>query len=260
MGAVSADPGQEVAASVQAGDIIADIYEALLEECEKLGPVDAELLHSLNVLCVRIVFCFYAESAGVFGRHGMFREYMQRHQKDARAALTRLFAVLDTPVEKRERFLEAELAEFPYANGGLFGDVIEMPPIPDEVAFSILFGTGDGFNWRDISPTIFGAIFESTLNPQTRKTGGMHYTSIENIHKVIDPLFLDDLKAELAAIKGEYQAAREKSELGSAKKSNVTARRQTPVRNRNKALAEFRKKLPPVRMGKPFLCSLYNKS
>ena len=92
-------------------------------------------------------------------------------------------------------------AAFPYVNGGLFSDEnIEIPPFTDEIRNLLLEKASENFNWSEISPTIFGAVFESTLNPETRRSGGMHYTSIENIHKVIDPLFLDELKAELDEI------------------------------------------------------------
>ena len=109
--------------------------------------------------------------------------------------------------EERDRYLADDdplLAAFPYVNGGLFADEnIEIPPINEEIYHLILRDASEDFDWSEISPTIFGAVFESTLNPETRRAGGMHYTSIENIHKVIDPLFLDDLKAEFAAIEGE---------------------------------------------------------
>lgn len=247
----SADRKKEIAASEQAGVIVGNIYKALLEECRRRGPVDADLMHSLNVLCVRLVFCLYAESAGIFGRYGMFREYMHNHQKDARTALINLFKVLDTPVLERERFLDEDLAEFPYVNGGLFRDTIEMPPITPEIAYTIFYGTDEGFNWRDISPTIFGAIFESTLNPETQHQNGMHYTSISNIRKVIGPLFLDDLEAELDGILGKYDEDYEKSIRGASSTRAREERRQTPVRNRNKALREFREKLASLKFFDP---------
>ena len=107
-------------------------------------------------------------------------------------------------MENRDPYLAEdypELAAFPYVNGGLFSDEdIEIPPFTDEIRYLLLEKASTDFDWSEISPTIFGAVFESTLNPQTRRSGGMHYTSIENIHKVIDPLFLDDLKKEFEEI------------------------------------------------------------
>jgi hypothetical protein len=123
---------------------------------------------------------------------------------NARQALIDLFRVLDTKPEDRDPYMDDDLAAFPYVNGGLFKDEnIEIPRLNQEIYDLILTKASADFDWREISPTIFGAVFESTLNPDTRRKGGMHYTSIENIHKVIDPLFLNDLKAELEAVKEE---------------------------------------------------------
>ena len=115
-----------------------------------------------------------------------------------RENLIKLFKVLDTPVDKRDPYLEDELNQFPYVNGGLFSNEnIEIPSFTEEIKYTLLAKASDEFDWSEISPTIFGAVFESTLNPETRRSGGMHYTSIENIHKVIDPLFLNDLRDKL---------------------------------------------------------------
>ena len=195
---------REMEISKKAGDLVGLLYEALLK---KYGPKPTQAdLHSLNVLCVRLVFCLYAEDAGIFGQHLLFYDYLKQFSpQKARKALEELFDVLDTKEEDRPRFLSDDdplLAAFPYVNGGLFSkDVqIDIPPITEDIYNLILRDASAGFDWSEISPTIFGAMFESTLNPETRRKGGMHYTSIENIHKVIDPLFLDDLTAELDAI------------------------------------------------------------
>ena len=155
------------------------------------------------MLCVRLVFCLYAEDAGIFGKKGMFHDYMKQFSaKEWRKHLIELFQVLDTKEGERDKYMEDDLAAFPYVNGGLFADEnIEIPKFTDEIVDLILNKSSEDFDWSQISPTIFGAVFESTLNPETRRSGGMHYTSIENIHKVIDPLFLDELKDELECIK-----------------------------------------------------------
>lgn len=191
---------REMEVSIQAGEIVGILYDAFAKQYGD-NPT-AEELKSLNVLCVRLVFCLYAEDAGIFGRHGMFHDYLAVNDTyHMRKALVDLFQVLDTKPEERGKFLEKELAQFPYVNGGLFADEkIEVPPFTDEMRDLLLNKASSEFNWSEISPTIFGAVFESTLNPETRRSGGMHYTSIENIHKVIDPLFLDDLRNELTAI------------------------------------------------------------
>ena len=195
---------EEMQISLKAGELVGKLYDAFLARYK--NPNDPGTLASLNVLCVRIVFCLYAEDAGIFGRKNMFHDYMDQFDaKSARKGLRDLFRVLDQKIADRDEYLSDDdplLAAFPYVNGGLFSDEnIEIPPFTDEIMSLILREASDNFDWSGISPTIFGAVFESTLNPETRRSGGMHYTSIENIHKVIDPLFLDDLKAEFAEIK-----------------------------------------------------------
>lgn len=191
---------KEMEISLQAGEIVGRLYDALLKQYK--NPDSPETLRSLNMLCVRLVFCLYAEDAGIFGGHGMFHNYLERHRAEDRRALINLFRVLDQNPEQRDPYLDDDLAAFPYVNGGLFSDEnIEIPRLGEEVVGLILRRASEDFDWSAISPTIFGAVFESTLNPETRRSGGMHYTSIENIHKVIDPLFLDGLKSELAEIR-----------------------------------------------------------
>ena len=194
----------EMKISLQAGELVGQLYDAFLKQYK--DPENEETLKSLNKLCVRIVFCLYAEDASVFGKKSMFHDYMQQFDAaHARKGLRDLFRVLNQKPEDRDPYLADDdpmLAAFPYVNGGLFdGDDIEIPPFTDEIMDLLLRKASDDFDWSEISPTIFGAVFESTLNPETRRSGGMHYTSIENIHKVIDPLFLDDLKAEFEEIK-----------------------------------------------------------
>ena len=191
---------KELEVSVAAGDIVGLLYDAFYKQYE--DPDSERSRRCLNVLCVRLVFCLYAEDAKIFSRHGQFHDYLEKYDiEDMRDALISLFKVLDTPMEKRSKYLKKSLAEFPYVNGGLFADEdIEIPAFTKEIRSLLLDKASAGFNWSEISPTIFGAVFESTLNPETRRHGGMHYTSIENIHKVIDPLFLDDLYGQYEKI------------------------------------------------------------
>lgn len=195
---------KEMEISLQAGELVGVLYDALLNQYK--DPSGQSTLQSLNKLCVRLVFCLYAEDAGIFGGKSMFHDYLRDVPVSGiRKALVELFKILDQKPESRDKYLADDnpaLAEFPYVNGGLFSDEdIEIPPFTEELKTLLLENASEDFNWSDISPTIFGAVFESTLNPETRRSGGMHYTSIENIHKLIDPLFLDGLKAELAEIK-----------------------------------------------------------
>ena len=215
---------REMEVSIAAGDIVGLLYDALAKQY--VDPTTERAMKSLNILCVRFVFCLYAEDAGIFGRHGMFHDYLEEFDaKHMRKAVIELFQVLDTKPKDRDPYLEESLSAFPYVNGGLFANEnIEIPQFTEEIRQLLLEKASADFNWSEISPTIFGAVFESTLNPETRRSGGMHYTSIENIHKVIDPLFLDDLKNELEEI------------------------RQIPVqRTKEKKLKEFQKKLAGLR-------------
>ena len=193
----------EMEISVKAGEIVGILYDKLIAQYKEPNE---HSFKSLNALCVRLVFCLYSEDAGIFGSHMMFHDYLKDVPVNGlRKALIELFRILDTKVESRDKYLAEEnprLAAFPYVNGGLFADeTIEIPMFTEEIKSILLNRASADFDWSDISPTIFGAVFESTLNPETRRSGGMHYTSIENIHKVIDPLFMDELKEELNEIK-----------------------------------------------------------
>ena len=191
---------KEMQISLQAGDLVGKLYDALLKQYN--SPASDAELKSLNMLCVRLVFCLYAEDSGIFGNKTVFHDYLKGFQsKNVRKGLIDLFRVLDTKIEDRDPYMDEDLAAFPYVNGGLFADEnIIVPRFTEEIIDLLLSKASEDFDWSEISPTIFGAVFESTLNPDTRRSGGMHYTSIENIHKVIDPLFFDALSAELDAI------------------------------------------------------------
>lgn len=216
---------EELPVSKKAGNLVGEIYDKLLAQYGECITDDD--FRSANVLCVRLVFCLYAEDADVFDKQDQFHDYLAMYPaSEMRDALVRLFAILNTPYEKRSKHERQELLDFPYVNGGLFADgdeINEIPQFTEELRTLILDKASYGFNWSEISPTIFGAVFESTLNPETRRNGGMHYTSITNIHKVIGPLFLDDLKEELQIIKSEPN-----------------------LKKRDKKLVEYQKKLSEV--------------
>lgn len=211
---------REMEVSIAAGELVGLLYDAFAKQY--VDPESERAMKSLNVLCVRLVFCLYAEDAGIFGRRGMFHDYMvQFDARHSRSAIIDLFRVLDQKPENRDPYLDPDLAAFPYVNGGLFANEdIEIPHFTDEIRMLLLEKASANFNWAEISPTIFGAVFESTLNPETRRSGGMHYTSIENIHKVIDPLFMNELNKEFEEI-----------------------RSIAVERTREKKLSEFQKKL-----------------
>ena len=215
---------REMKVSMEAGEIVGEIYDGLLKQY--VNPDNPDSLHAINQLVVRLVFCLYAEDAGIFGHKMMFHDYLARFgSRDFRRGLMDLFSVLDTPIDTRDPYLDSELNAFPYVNGGMFAENnLEIPNFTDELRELILEHASSGFDWSEISPTIFGAVFESTLNPETRRSGGMHYTSIENIHKVIDPLFLDELKEELNEIRQFKQPkmVEQKAKQLQSKLSNLT--------------------------------------
>lgn len=188
---------KETEISVQAGRLVAELYDRLY--ANYIDPEDEKSLHDLNILCVRLVFCMYCEDAGIFQKDAFLNYLCGVNPQHMRAALRDLFRVLDTPVEDRDPY-ETSINLFPYVNGGLFRGDIEIPNFDEDTKRFLLDQASGDLDWSRISPTVFGGIFESTLNAKIRREGGMHYTSPENIHKVIDPLFLDDLKAELRSI------------------------------------------------------------
>ena len=218
--------------SLQAGVLVGKLYDALIKQ--DINPKDEQSLRSLNILCVRLVFCLYAEDAGLFATRTAFEDYIRSFSiENTRDAIIKLFKALDTKIENRDRY-DTKLQPFPYVNGGLFAaENIEIPHFTDEI-IDVLCDHCAPFNWSDISPTIFGAVFESTLNPETRRRGGMHYTSVQNIHKVIDPLFMDGLNAEFQSIMGGVETCHGAS-----------------LRARNQKLFDFQQKLGALRFLDP---------
>ncbi|MBQ6519807.1 MAG: hypothetical protein IJI14_13880 [Anaerolineaceae bacterium] len=193
---------KEIEISIQAGEVIGKLYDALLDCCvDKTNP---DTLNSLNVLAVRLFFCMYAEDAEIFEKD-QFKHYLQQYQtKDLRRALYDLFEVLDTRPEDRNPYLSDDLKAFPYTNGHLFQDEkIEIPMFSQDAADILLRDACESMNWSGISPAVFGNIFESTLNPETRHKTGAHFTSPAFIQQLISPLLLDELKEELEGIKKE---------------------------------------------------------
>ena len=213
----------ELELSLKAGEIVGKLYDAL--HSQYIHPDNGNSLVSLNKLCVRLVFCLFAESSGIFGKYKIFRDWLEG-SRNIRQDLMLLFDVLNTPIDTRDPYLDDTLKKFPYVNGGLFEGAIEIPNFTSEIKNLLFEEASSSFNWAGISPTIFGAVFESTLNPIARRTGGMHYTSVENIHKVIDSLFLDDLHEEFLSVKAS-------------------------ARNRKKNLLTFQDKLAAIKIFDP---------
>ncbi|MBP3466068.1 MAG: class I SAM-dependent DNA methyltransferase [Paludibacteraceae bacterium] len=225
--------------SLQAGVLVGKLYDALIKQY--INP-DEQSLRSLNILCVRLVFCLYAEDAGLFATRTAFEDYIRSFAtENTRDAVIKLFKALDTKIENRDKY-DTKLQAFPYVNGGLFAaENIEIPHFTEEIV-DVLCNHCAPFDWHEISPTIFGAVFESTLNPDTRRKGGMHYTSIANIHKVIDPLFLDNLEAEFDEICGASTPLSNRNPSVEQNR-NERPRKTLPLKERKAALHAFQQKL-----------------
>ncbi|MBR6244528.1 methylase, partial [bacterium] len=243
---------------MKAGELVGKLYDAILKQYK--DPENAETLKSLNILCVRLVFLLYAEDAGIFPEKDMFGRYMAKfHPDEARKNLMELFTVLNTKPENRDPYLNDDLAAFPYVNGGLFAErEIEIPRFNAEIVDILVNKASAGFDWSEISPTIFGAVFESTLNPETRRKGGMHYTSIKNIHRVIDPLFLDDLKNEFYEICGVSTTLsnRRLRSLSKVEVSGISAKQRSRLEQLRNKIADL-KFLDPACGSGNFLTETY---
>ena len=202
--------------SIEAGVYVSRLYDALAKQYHHIEEKDEraqEEQRSLNVLITRIIFLLYAEDADLLQSHQAFGRYCEGDPAKLRRKLVDLFETIDTPLEQRDEYMDEDLAAFPYVNGGLFADSsIIVPQMTSEILEAITDASQD-FDWREISGVIFGGVFEGTLNPETRHAGGMHYTSVENIERCLNPLFLDELWDELHEAEGERTAAKRKQAL-----------------------------------------------
>lgn len=204
------DEKREERVSSTASDYIRNLYDTIYASKKEWTKSE---LQSLNMFCVRVVFCLFAEDAGIFD-DGQFSTFLNKFPaKDLSKKFDALFFWLDMKDSNRHEYYklaDVEIQNFPYVDGGLFNntDLFYETPTLNKAAYDILKSawnltlkdTDETFDWSEISPTNFGCIFESTVDRDVRESGGMHYTTPSNIHRVIDPLFLDNLKAELERI------------------------------------------------------------
>ncbi len=190
-------------ANVEASELVGRLHDAL-EDAGYAG-------HDLERFLVRIVFCLFADDTGIFERDAFLDLVEGRTREDGSdlgPCLSQLFQVLDTPEEGRQRTLDADLARFPHVNGELFDGALRIPSFDAEMRRRLLDVCN--FDWSGVSPAIFGALFQSVMDPEERRAQGAHYTTEKNILKVIEPLFLDELRNEfkrLAASKGSRRRA-----------------------------------------------------
>lgn len=182
--------------NIIAAELMGKIHDAL-----KASGYDGP---PLERLLVRLLFCLFADDTGIFDERGMLEAFIRDRTRedgsDLGPWLAQLFQVLNTPVEKRQQSLDEDLARFPYVNGELFADPLPIPAFNKAMRDRLIEACG--FSWEKISPAIFGALFQSVMNAKERRAKGAHYTTEKNILKLIEPLFLDELRGELARIKG----------------------------------------------------------
>ncbi len=182
------------AVSVEAGKIMSKLHDLVAEAFD--DPDTPENHHALSVLMTRLMFLMFCEDSGLVAPNA-FRDYVSHFQAgDLRRGLKDLFVWLDTKDEDRDKYAESWLKKLPYMNGGLFREKTEIPPLSENFRHTLIVEGCQEFDWSGVSPTVFGSIFEGALSHDHRRANGQHFTSPENIHKVIDPLFLDGLKAE----------------------------------------------------------------
>lgn len=191
-------------ADVKAAEKMAKLFDLIKDDnFDETNKDDTEALHGLNVFLTRLLFCFFAEDTEIF-KDNQFSNAIQSHTKDDGSDLSdylnRLFLVLNTADSERAQLPNAPLPEyldnFPYVNGGLFADDIPSPTFSAK-SRRMLIECGSQLDWSDINPDIFGSMIQAVVHPDQRGGMGMHYTSVTNIMKVIEPLFLNDLYEEL---------------------------------------------------------------
>ena len=194
-----ATPVLSHAVSIKAGELMARVHDMLAASFARvMDPDDPAVHHALSVICTRLMFLMFCEDAGLLSAN-VFRNFLRETKPERlRKALADLFVWLDTPDAERDPFdvKDGPFKDFPYMNGGLFAERVQIPTIDETLRHTLIVNGCQEFDWSAVSPTVFGSIFEGALSHDKRRSGGMHYTSPENIHKLIDPLFLDGLKAE----------------------------------------------------------------
>ena len=192
--------------NIEASELVGSLYDALAAAGHQ-GPEIEQIL-------VRIVFCLFADDTGIFQPRDQFLEYLEERTQEDGSDLGSKFAelcqVLNTPQSRRHSTLDADLGSFPYIDGDLFRDQLAIPSFDADMRSCLLEACR--FDWSRISPAIFGALFQSVMDPEQRRAQGAHYTTEKNILKVIEPLFMDDLRVEFDRIKA-HAANRRKSEL-----------------------------------------------
>ena len=223
---------EENPADVKAAEKLAKLHDELRAYNDFRSDSD---LHDLNIFITRLLFCFFAEDTGIF-EEGLFTTSIMRYTKDDGSDLSdyldESFNVMD--LSHRSRDIPKIVKQFPYVNGGLFSKHIQIPKMGAR-ARKIIIECGE-LDWKDINPDIFGSMIQAVVNPEERATQGMHYTSVPNIMKVINPLFLDELREEYHKLNERYEKVRQLRELRGIEKKDYFKELKTIVGDGDKLL------------------------
>ena len=219
-------------ADVKAAEKLAKLHD----ELRAYNDFDSDSdLHDLNIFITRLLFCFFAEDTGIF-EEGLFTSSIIRYTKedgsDLADYLDESFNVMDLAHRRRDTL--SMVKQFPYVNGGLFSKHIQIPCMGAK-ARRIIIECGE-LNWKDINPDIFGSMIQAVVNPEVRATQGMHYTSVPNIMKVINPLFLDELRGEYNKMKERFDKVEQLWNLRGIKQKEYNAECKTIIRDSNNLL------------------------
>lgn len=186
-------PHVESMADVKAAEKMAKIYDEIYHNNKTFAN---EYNHDLNVFLIRLLFCFFAEDTGIFTEDSLFTKSLVEHTKDDGSDLQAFFEALFEALDKQDKFEYPQyIQKFPYVNGKLFRDRIHIPELTAKTR-ELMIECGDHNNWKEINPDIFGSMFQAVKTAEVRSGLGQHYTSVPNIMKVINPLFMDDLREE----------------------------------------------------------------
>lgn len=226
---------EESPADMKAAEKLAKLHDELRSYNEFRSDDD---LHDLNIFISRLLFCFFAEDTGIF-EENLFTSSIQRYTKedgsDISDYLDETFNVMD--ISLRQSGIPSIVKQFPYVNGGLFSKHIQIPKMGAK-ARRIIIECG-ALDWKDINPDIFGSMIQAVVNPEERANQGMHYTSVPNIMKVINPLFLDELRGEYNQLKEYYEQRAQMLQIGALKEKDFYDDMKSVIRKSNALLARM---------------------
>lgn len=228
---------EESPADIKAAEKLAKLHDELRSYNEFRSDDD---LHDLNIFISRLLFCFFAEDTGIF-EENLFTSSIQRYTKedgsDLSDYLANTFRIMDVSLRGMDTM--SIIKQFPYVNGGLFSKHIQIPRMGAK-ARRIIIECGE-LDWKDINPDIFGSMIQAVVNPEERANQGMHYTSVPNIMKVINPLFLDELRGEYNKLNEYYEQRHQMLQIGALNKKQFYDDMKSVIKKSNALLKRMSK-------------------